>query len=52
MIIETLKRWSISSGIMEMRLDVYYDNLAAIKAYEKAGFSKLMIQMRMRLGKN
>ena len=49
MIIETLKQWSISKGIAEMRLDVYYDNIAAIKAYEKAGFSKLIIQMRLGL---
>jgi RimJ/RimL family protein N-acetyltransferase len=27
-------------------LQVYYDNLPAIKAYEKIGFSKLMIKMR------
>ncbi len=48
-IIEVLKQWSISQRIMELRLDVYQDNLAAIKAYEKTGFSKHMIQMRMGL---
>ena len=47
MIIERLKQWSVSKGISEMRLDVYCDNHAAIKAYEKAGFSKLLFQMRM-----
>jgi len=49
MIIETLKQWAISKGTIEMRLDVYFENLPAIKAYEKAGFSKLTIQMRMGL---
>lgn len=52
MIIENLKQWSISKGITEMRLDVYHDNARAVKAYEKAGFSKLMVQMRMALKKN
>jgi GNAT superfamily N-acetyltransferase len=48
-ILDALKKWSISQGITEMRLDVYYDNLPAIKAYEKAGFKKHMIEMRMGL---
>lgn len=51
MIIDSLKQWSISKGIHEMRLDVYQENLSAIRAYEKAGFNKLMIQMRMGLKK-
>jgi len=48
-IIETLKQWSISENITEMRLEVYQNNLAAIKAYEKIGFTKHMIEMRMGL---
>jgi ribosomal protein S18 acetylase RimI-like enzyme len=48
-ILEALKQWSVARGITEMRLDVYHDNLAAIKAYEKAGFKKHMIEMRMAL---
>lgn len=48
-ILEALKQWSVAQGITEMRLDVYHDNLVAIKAYEKAGFKKHMIQMRMSL---
>jgi GNAT superfamily N-acetyltransferase len=47
MIIEKLKEWTIAKGLTEMRLEVYIKNLAAIKAYEKAGFSKLLVQMRM-----
>ncbi|MDF2433567.1 MAG: hypothetical protein JWP44_3198 [Mucilaginibacter sp.] len=45
-IIETLKQWSLSQNVNELRLEVYHDNGAAIKAYEKAGFSKLLIEMR------
>jgi ribosomal protein S18 acetylase RimI-like enzyme len=46
-IIEALKAWALTQNITEMRLQVYHDNLPAIKAYEKAGFSKYMIIMRM-----
>jgi len=48
-IIEALKQWSITQNITELRLEVYQDNIAAIKAYEKIGFTKHMIQMRMGL---
>ena len=46
-IIEELKRWAISMGIAEMQLEVYSENAPAIKAYEKAGFSRHLITMRM-----
>jgi len=46
-IIEALKQWSLSKNIHELRLEVYCDNIAAIKAYEKVGFSKLFVTMRM-----
>jgi RimJ/RimL family protein N-acetyltransferase len=49
-IIDNLKQWAISNGLTEMRLEVYVENHAAIKAYEKAGFSNLLVQMRMRIG--
>ncbi len=49
MIIDALKKWSFQKGITEVRLDVYVDNTGAIKAYEKAGFAKHMIEMRMGL---
>lgn len=47
LIINVLKDWSFSRGITEMRLEVYHDNIPAIKAYEKVGFEKLLIEMRM-----
>ena len=46
-VIETLKQWAISKNIMELRLDVYDENTAAIKAYEKVGFKKHLIAMRL-----
>ena len=46
-IIEALQQWSLSQNINELRLEVYFDNLPAITAYEKAGFSKYIIQMRL-----
>jgi GNAT superfamily N-acetyltransferase len=49
LVIETLKQWAISQKINELILEVYYDNAPAIKAYEKFGFSKNMIEMRMGL---
>ena len=48
-IIDALLQWASSQGITESVLEVYYDNLPAIKAYEKAGFSKHMITMRRRV---
>lgn len=49
-IMESLKAWSLSRGIKEIRLEVYAGNVMAQKAYEKAGFSSHMIQMRVALG--
>lgn len=48
-IIESLKSWCHSQNTTELRLDVYNDNIAAIKAYEKAGFKKHLINMRIGL---
>ena len=46
MIIDYLKKWSYQKGIKEIRLTVYDGNFGAIKAYEKAGFKKHLIEMR------
>jgi len=46
-IIKTLKGWADEKGLKEIRLTVYEDNLPAIKAYEKMGFKKHIIEMRM-----
>jgi ribosomal protein S18 acetylase RimI-like enzyme len=46
---ETLKAWATTHRISELRLEVYAENLSAIKAYEKVGFQKHMIEMRINL---
>ena len=48
-VIEALKQWSLMQNITELRLEVYHDNQPAVKAYERAGFDKLLIEMRMGL---
>jgi GNAT superfamily N-acetyltransferase len=48
-IIESLTNWVRSQDVFEMRLDVYNDNPSAIKAYEKIGFKKHLINMRIGL---
>ncbi|SIS95063.1 Ribosomal protein S18 acetylase RimI [Zobellia uliginosa] len=46
-VVDALKTWSDSRGISEIRLTVYSDNIGAIKAYEKAGFTNHLIEMRL-----
>ena len=46
-IIDVLKDWALTKGLREIRLTVYEDNLAAIRAYEKYGFKKHLIEMRL-----
>lgn len=46
-IVDELKQWSIQKGFKEIRLTVYSDNLPAIRAYEKVGFKKHIIEMRL-----
>lgn len=48
LIINELIVWTKSKNISELRLDVYEGNESAIKAYEKAGFSKQLVNMRLR----
>lgn len=45
-VLEALNVWIRSKNISEVRLDVYSENPSAIKAYEKAGFKKHLINMR------
>lgn len=48
-IIDKLKRWSISNGVTQMRLEVFAGNPAAIKAYEKVGFAARLLEMTARV---
>jgi len=49
LIMDALIRWCKERGIYEIRLDVYDVNHPAIRAYEKAGFEKHLITMRLNL---
>jgi GNAT superfamily N-acetyltransferase len=49
LIIDALKAWARSQNLTELRLDVYTTNDNAIRAYEKAGFTPYLINMRMGL---
>jgi len=49
LIMDELKKWAAAQGITEFRLEVYYGNDSAIKAYEKIGFSRYSLEMRFNL---
>lgn len=48
-VLESLKEWAKNKGLKELRLDVYNANLAAIKSYERFGFNKSLVNMRMEI---
>lgn len=47
LIIDKLLAWCKERKVYEIKLDVYDVNEAALKAYEKAGFKKHLINMRL-----
>ena len=47
LIMDVLLQWCKQRDIHEIRLDVYNVNDSAIRAYEKVGFIKHMINMRL-----
>lgn len=49
LIMDALLKWCKNKNIFEIRLDVYQDNPSAIRAYEKVGMKKHLINMRMNL---
>ena len=46
-VIDTLIEWSKSKGIREIRLEVYDKNQSAVLAYEKLGFKRTSVKMRI-----
>ena len=46
-IIDRLISWSKSKGVHDHYLEVYSQNVAAIKAYQKAGFEPCVIEMKL-----
>lgn len=49
LVLDALTDWIKKQGIAEIRLEVYAENVAAKKAYEKAGFTPNLLEMRMNL---
>ncbi len=47
MMLEQLKLWAKAKGLQEFRLDVYDANHRAVSAYQKFGFEKHLVEMRM-----
>jgi GNAT superfamily N-acetyltransferase len=47
LIIKRLVEWSKEKGLPEVRLQVYSENESALSAYEKVGFKKHLIEMRL-----
>ena len=49
LVLNALLDWSRRRGVNDIRLEVYTENAAAIRAYEKAGFESTILTMRMSL---
>ena len=49
LVLDALLSWCKDRKVFEIRLDVYDVNTAALRAYEKAGFKKHLINMRLSL---
>jgi ribosomal protein S18 acetylase RimI-like enzyme len=47
LLMDAIKQWAVEKGQTELRLQVYDANIPAVKAYEKYGFSKNLVDMRM-----
>ncbi|EAR13528.1 Ribosomal-protein-alanine acetyltransferase [Polaribacter irgensii 23-P] len=46
-VLESLREWGTEKGLKELRLDVYSNNSAAIKPYERFGFQRSLVNMRI-----
>jgi ribosomal protein S18 acetylase RimI-like enzyme len=49
LVLETLKNWAKVKKLNELRLDVYSNNPSAIKSYERFGFIKSLVNMRINI---
>ena len=47
LILESLKNRALEKDLKELRLDVYSNNFGAIKSYERFGFTKSLVNMKM-----
>lgn len=41
--------WAKAQGLTEIKLEVYDENIAAVRAYQKAGLTKNLVEMRMEI---
>jgi ribosomal protein S18 acetylase RimI-like enzyme len=48
-LLEHLSGWAKGNDLPEIRLTVYSDNAPAVRAYEKAGFTSHILEMRLNL---
>jgi len=46
-IMDELMEWARTEGITDFYLDVYAENSSAVRAYEKFGFKRNMIEMKL-----
>ena len=46
LVIAALERWARSRGLTELRLEVFLHNRDAVRAYERAGFTEHLLEMR------
>ncbi len=49
LILDEMANWAKSKNLVELRLEVYDGNSSAVKAYEKAGYKKNLVEMRLGL---
>ena len=47
LVLESLKNWAKEKDLKELRLDVYSNNDNAIKSYDRFGFTKSLVNMRI-----
>lgn len=48
-VIDILISWSKAQGMKDFYLDVYSENVPAIRAYEKVGFTPCFVEMKLNL---
>lgn len=46
-IVDSLIAWSLERNVDDFYLEVYAGNAAAVRAYEKAGFEPLLVEMKL-----
>lgn len=46
-ILDELKAWGVNRDMKHFQLNVYCENVSAIRAYERAGFNKVSVMMEL-----